>query len=108
MTKGLQEEISQLVKKRQTAFQSLNLIKKEWFGILAQYQKILRDYNSSLRFKVLSSVPLGLWTEKKRHRTVPQVVESIYFCADRAAKKLKQLDNQVKRNNGRYNALGYL
>ena len=64
-------------------------------------QEILRDYDLALRFKVLSCVPMGVWTEKKRHRTVPMVVESIYFCARRAAKVFNKFSREIK--NGKIN-----
>lgn len=96
MAEGLKKELINFEKKRQNIFRSLKKIKREWFNILALLQEILRDYNSALCFKVLSTVPMGVWTEKKRHRTCPQIIESIYYCIERAAKRFKKFENQIK------------
>ena len=59
-------------------------IKKNWLKLMALRQEILRDYNLSLKFRIFSSIPWRVWGEKKRHRTVPQTVESIYYSVERA------------------------
>ena len=96
MTEGLKKRLINFEKKRQKIFRSLKQIKREWFNILALLQEILRDYNPALRFRVLSNVPMGVWTEKKRHRTCPQIIESIYYCIERAAKRFKKFENQIE------------
>ena len=78
-TEGLKKKLIQLRKTQQQLFSSLSQIKKKWTALSFLYQEIVRDYNSALRLKVLSTVPMGIWTEKKRHRTCPQVIESIYI-----------------------------
>jgi len=98
MTDELKKKLINLKKRSESIFRSLKEIKKEWFNLLTSYQEILRDYNSALRFRILSSVPICVWTEKKRHRTCPQVIESIYFCVERAAKKFKKFKKQIKKS----------
>jgi len=51
----------------------------------------------SANIKILSTVVLRVWGEKKRHRTVPMVVESIYYCVDRAARVFKKYEKQVQQ-----------
>lgn len=97
ITAGLKERLTDFWEKCENNFRSLTQIKKEWFNLLTLQQKILRDYNSALRFKVLSSVPMCIWTEKKRHRTVPMIVESIYFCIEKAAKTFRKFKKQIEK-----------
>lgn len=94
---GLKKKLINLAKETQETFQSLSRIKRNWSWLLALRQEIFRDYNSALRVKVLSSVPWRVWGEKKRHRTCPQIIESIYWCVDRAEKKFDKFENQIKK-----------
>ena len=96
-TKGLRKKLKEFKQKREAVFNSPKQIKKEWLNLLGLYQEIFRDYNSSLSFKTLSSVPICIWTEKKRHRTCRQIIESLYYCTDRAAKIFKKFEKQIKR-----------
>jgi len=98
ITDGLKKKLINLRKKSEIIFRSPKQIKKEWPRILALYQEIVRDYNSSLLFRILSSIPICVWTEKKRHRTCPQVIESLYFCVERAAKKFKKFKKQIEKS----------
>jgi len=93
----LKKKLADLEQKRKETFSSLKQIKKEWTGLLACLQEILRDYNLSLRIKVLSSIPWRIWGEKKRHRTCLQIIESIYYCAGRTAERFKKFKNQIKQ-----------
>lgn len=98
MTEGLRKDLVAFGRKSGKIFNSLSQIKKEWFNLLTLLQEIFRDYNSAFRFKVISSVPMGVWTEKKRHRTVPMIVESIYFSVNRAVKVFSKFKNQIKND----------
>lgn len=91
----LKRKLKDLIQKRKKIFLSLDKIKKEWLNLLSQQQEILRDYNLSLKIKVLSSIPWRVWGEKKRHRTVPQIIESIYYCIEKAAGKFKKFKKQI-------------
>ena len=93
----LEKKLANLEKKRKATFSSLKQIKKEWLTLLALLQEILRDYNLALKIKVLSSIPWRVWGEKKRHRTCFQIIESIYYCIERAAKKFKKFKKQIKQ-----------
>jgi len=97
ITPGLKKKLVGLEKKTKETLSSLKKIKKDWFKLLSLHQEILRDYNSALRFKILSTIPWRVWGEKKRHRTVPQIIESIYFSAERAAEKFSQFKNPIEK-----------
>jgi len=87
LTPGLKTKLINVNKLWQKIFSSPTKIKKNWSDILSLYQEISRDYNSALSVKILSTVPMGIWTEKKRHRSCHQVIESLYYCVNRASKK---------------------
>jgi len=86
ITSELKKKLLDLEREIKDTSSSFNKIKRNWQRLLDLHQEILRDYNSALRIKVLSSIPWRVWGEKKRHRTCPQIIESIYYCIDRAAK----------------------
>lgn len=82
---------------RKRVFSSPQKVKERWFEVLDKNQDIFRDYNLSLRIKIVSSVAWRVWGEKKRHRTCPQVVESVYFCIDRACRKFRRFKPAINR-----------
>ncbi len=94
---ALKKKLANLEKKSRKTFSSLKQIKKNWMELLDLRQEILRDFNLALRFKVLSSIPWRVWGEKKRHRTVPQTIESIYYCIERAIKKFNNFKEQIEK-----------
>ncbi len=53
-------------------------VREKWWDFLALREQICRDYATSVRCRVLSAVSWRVWGEKKRHRTVPMVCESLY------------------------------
>jgi hypothetical protein len=94
-TQGFKKRLDELKKITQKTFRSLKRIKKNWPRLLALRQEIIRDYNEAIRFRVLSSVPWRVWGEKKRHRTCPQIVESVYYCVERSAERFFQFENSI-------------
>jgi thymidylate synthase ThyX len=94
---GLKKKLTNLERKAEETFHSLKQIKKNWLKLIALRQEILRDYNPAFKFKVLSSIPWRIWGEKKRHRTVPQIIESIYYCIGRAEKSFNKFKSQIKK-----------
>ncbi len=97
LTEGLKKKFIYLNKLQREAFRSSAQIKKKWSEISSLYQEIARDYNSALRLRILSTVPMGIWTEKKRHRSCPQVIESIYYCVDRAGRVFGKFNREIKK-----------
>jgi hypothetical protein len=86
------EEIKETVKSKEK-------IKEKWQEILLSRRKILRDYNLAAKIDILSSVPWRVWGEKKRHRTCPQIVESIYYCVNRAVRKFNEIGEKIEEGN---------
>jgi len=95
----LKGKLRDLGEKINSVFSSFNRIKRKWSDLLSLRQEIFRDYNLALRLKILSSVPWRVWGEKKRHRTCLQIVESIYYCIERAAKKLQKFKKEIQTGN---------
>ncbi|MBU0476755.1 FAD-dependent thymidylate synthase [Patescibacteria group bacterium] len=93
----LKNKLLDLENKRNEIFSSKERIKQDWPNLLAFQQEIIRDYNLAFKIKVLSSVPWRVWGEKKRHRTCPQVIESVYFCIERAAKRFENFKDQIQK-----------
>ena len=58
---------------------------KDWSKRLSLLRRVARDYNLAFSFDILSSVPWRVWGEKKRHRTVPMIVDSIYRAIEKGA-----------------------
>jgi len=98
---GLKKGLTQLDRLIKKTTRSAKSIKANWQKLLTIRQEVLRDYNEALRLKILSAVPWRVWGEKKRHRTCPQIIESIYFCIERAAKRFDKFKRQIK--NGEIN-----
>jgi len=96
MTPGLKKRLTDLGEMTEKTFHSFTEIKFNWLKLLALRQGIIRDYNEAIRFRVLSSVPWRVWGDKKRHRTCPQIIESIYYCIERAVKKFRKFEKQIK------------
>jgi len=105
ITSELKKKLQNLEKEIKSTFISLNKIKKNWQRLLDLRQEIFRDYNSALRIKVLSSIPWRVWGEKKRHRTCPQIIESIYYCIERTYQRFKKFKRQIKRQKYNKNTI---
>lgn len=84
-TRGLQQKLKTLNALTQGLSKDKERILKEWPALLALRREIGRDYNLAIEVQVLSSAAWRVWSEKKRHRTVPQIVESIYYCLEKTA-----------------------
>lgn len=90
ITKGLKQKLKALHGLTKTISRDRERILKEWPALLALRREISRDYNLAVEVQVLSSVAWRVWSEKKRHRTVPQSVESIYYCLEKALKTFNE------------------
>ena len=71
-------------------------IKSRWYKNLLKRKELCRDYNLALSLSMISAVSWRVWGEKKRHRTVPQAVDSIYASVNRALKVFKKAYPQIK------------
>ena len=97
ITPELKKKLSNFKKEIQDTFVSLVKIKRNWQRLLSLRQVIFRDYNSALRIKILSAVPWRVWGEKKRHRTCPQIIESIYYCISRTVQRFRKFKKPIRK-----------
>lgn len=72
---------------------------QKWSDVLALYRQIVRDFGLSLSFKVFSACSLGVWTEKKRHRTVPMIVDSIYGAVEKTKIIFEKYQKKILSQN---------
>jgi hypothetical protein len=96
---GLRKQMLTLGKLSDVTMGNLAKTKKNWKTLLDLRQDIVRDFNSVMSFKVLSCVPWRVWGDKKRHRTVPQSVQSIYDAINKASKTFAKYKNQIEKGN---------
>lgn len=96
---GLKNRLENLRKKIETAAADKNLIKQNWEELLKERQQICRDYDSSVNIKIFSSTAWRVWGDKKRHRTVPMVVDSVYYAAQTAIKIFEDFAAGIKNKN---------
>lgn len=88
-----------LLKKEIKRVISQKKIKKEWKRLIDIRREIIRDYNLAVRFDIASRVSWRVWGEKKRHRTVPMIADSIYYSVEKTEKVLKKYKGKVEREN---------
>ncbi len=85
VTPDLERRCRKLEKDIKNAAADRNVLKEKWPELLEERQKIARDYPMAASVKIFSSVAWRVWGDKKRHRTVPMAVDSVYYSARRAA-----------------------
>lgn len=70
---------------------------ENWKNSLTELEELVSDYNLSLNIQTLSNSPWRVWGEIKRHRTMPQVSESIYNALKRTLNK-REVTNPYSLN----------
>jgi len=78
------ERIDQWLDQRKEIFEHPERIQTEWPELLADLEQIVNDFNNTVSIKTISNSPWRVWGEVKRHRTLPQTVESVYLAAEAA------------------------
>jgi len=96
MTPNLKKRLRNLNNEIKEMASSKRKIKSRWLKVLLARKELCRDYNPALSLSMISAVSWRVWGEKKRHRTVPQVVDSIYSSVNRAYKVLKKAYPKIK------------
>lgn len=79
----LEKEAGKILKLAKEITSDKKQIKKRWREILELRHDFMRDFNNILNLRILSSVSWRVWAEKKRHRTVPMTVDSIFYSLER-------------------------
>ena len=95
VTKGLEKRLRLLEEEIKEAAADKDNLKDKWMGLLQTRQQIARDYSLSANIKIYSSIAWRVWGDKKRHRTVPMVVDSVYYCARSAATLIESLKEKI-------------
>jgi len=96
VTGGLEPRLKLLEKEMKLAFEDKDAIKDKWMHLLEKRQQIARDYALAANVKMFSSVAWRVWGDKKRHRTVPMVVDSVYYCVNNAMEIFMKLKPQIE------------
>lgn len=96
VTSNLKKRLKRLDWEIEKMAASKRKIKNRWLKNLLARKELCRDYNPALSLSVIASVSWRVWGEKKRHRTIPQVVDSIYASVRRALKVFKKAYSQIK------------
>jgi len=91
----MHKRLKELNKFRTKVFKSSDSLRKSWRKLQGLYRNIERDFGTCLKVDVVSSVPWRVWGEKKRHRTVPMVSESIYYCIDRVVEGIRDFKESI-------------
>lgn len=95
LTPGLEKQAGEIYKLWKEIISDRKNIKKRWREIQKLRHILMRDYNNALSLKILSSVSWRVWSEKKRHRTVPMTVDSIYYSLERCRPVFKKFAQKI-------------
>ncbi len=95
----LRKEFEKLEQLTKQITNSKENIKNDWYSLLEARRRITRDYNLAVEVDILSSVSWRVWGEKKRHRTIPQIIDSIYFSTSRTSKVFNNFEKGIKNKN---------
>ncbi len=92
--KGL-KELEQIFESTRQILEPEKILEKskEMMFKLSEFSK---NYNSAIEVQILDSLSWRVWSEQKRHGTLEQNVESIYFAVERAAENISELWPQIK------------
>lgn len=94
-TKELKAKMNALRKELETNYSDKATLVKNWFKTMEKRGEIARDYQNALDIKTISRLSWRVWGETKRHRTMPQTVDSVYYAADRACKTWVRLKKNI-------------
>jgi len=95
-TPELKKRLFELKREIRKVVKNKNGFRNKWLDLIAMRQQIARDYHLSANIKILASVAWRVWGDKKRHRTVPMIVESVYYCIERATEVFKKYKKEIK------------
>ena len=95
-TPELKKRLFELKREIRKVVKNKNGFRNKWLDLIAMRQQIARDYHLSANIKILASVAWRVWGDKKRHRTVPMIVESVYYCIERATAVFKKYKKEIK------------
>ena len=95
-------KLKELLKLTKQISKDKKKILSDWQQLVSLRREICRDYNLNVSATIYSQPSWRVWGEKKRHRTVPQVVDSIYYSLEKAGEDKKNnwisIPPTVKKN----------
>jgi Thymidylate synthase complementing protein len=83
-TENLHKKMDDLRRDLEAIYADKATMLKNWYKAMEKRAEIARDYQNVLDIKLISRLSWRVWGETKRHRTMPQTVDSIYFAINRA------------------------
>jgi thymidylate synthase ThyX len=83
-TQQLRVKMDSLRQNLEAIYADKNTMLNNWYRAMEQRAEIARDYQNVLDIKMVSRLSWRVWGEKKRHRTMPMTVDSIYYAINRA------------------------
>ncbi|MCL5406955.1 MAG: FAD-dependent thymidylate synthase [Patescibacteria group bacterium] len=92
---GFEKAAGQVVKLQKEIMKDPKVLKKRWRELLEKRYELMRDWQNVVSLKILSSVSWRVWSEKKRHRTVPMVPDSVYYSLERTKTIFKKYNTKI-------------
>ena len=100
------KKITDYLNLREKIFSKHELIENEGERLLEELQEVVSDNNNSVEVTTFVHTPWRVFGEVKRHRTLPQIAESIYLAVEQAKsfvekdnfEKAVSIPNKVKDN----------
>jgi thymidylate synthase ThyX len=94
-TKNLEDKMNALKKDLEKIFADKKTMLENWPAVLEKRAEITRDYQNVLDIKTVSRLSWRVWGDKKRHRTMPMTVDSVYYSIDRAIAGWKKFAKEI-------------
>lgn len=86
------ERIREYLTLREQSTRSIQATRKDWKSVMWHLEKVVEDYPFGASLRTAANISMRVWGEVKRHRTMPQVTESVYHGAQRALKAVDEFD----------------
>ncbi|MFA5247820.1 MAG: FAD-dependent thymidylate synthase [Patescibacteria group bacterium] len=97
-TKSLKEKMDSLRKDLEAIYADKETMIKNWATAIDKRAEIARDYQNALDIKMISRLSWRVWGERKRHRTMPMTVDSMYYATEQACSVWQDLSKNISNN----------
>ncbi|HTX86963.1 MAG TPA: FAD-dependent thymidylate synthase [Candidatus Nanoarchaeia archaeon] len=94
-TADLKSRMNSLRQDLEKIYQDKKSLIKNWSAVLEKRAEIARDYQNVLDIKTVSRLSWRVWGDKKRHRTMPMTVDSVYHSIDRTLAVWKKSTKKI-------------
>lgn len=89
-----EKRIKEYLTRRIDVFSTADSAEFGWSNSLRELEELVNDFNDTVRVTMVTNTPWRVWGEVKRHRTLNQTTESVYYAIERATSTLA--DNPEK------------